>query len=296
VKWPAPILAGRAAFAGERIGGCGERRRELARSEGVQGAEASSELDGGQAALTVEPAEEIRGRALPFLGVAFEATRDEVAAGSAAATGERHYVVETPNEGRGPPLTIKASAALARMDGQAQGLTLEKIRRLVRGRARPRSRAASRANLAGQAHLDQVTSPAALHQAQHAPREEAAQRIARGPGGEPHTTCQPGNGEAQARAAFQVAMAEQVRIDGTLCDGQAQPRDEKILELFPDLFGVGFFVFHGSGPEHAGAGVPAAKGDLGRPEREVDSRQLTVKREDKDLTQTRALPAMAISR
>ena len=45
----------RAAFAGERIGGGGERRRELAGGHG------------GQAALAVEPAEEIRGEAVPFL-------------------------------------------------------------------------------------------------------------------------------------------------------------------------------------------------------------------------------------
>jgi hypothetical protein len=35
--------------------------------------------------------------------------------------------------------------------------------------------------------------------------------------------------------------------------------------LFPEVFGVGFFVFHGLGPEHTGAGAPAAKGDLVRP-------------------------------
>jgi len=51
------------------------------------------------------------------------------------------------------------------MDGLTQRLTLEKIRHLVRDSARRRSRAASRANLLGQAHLDQVTGPTALHQA-----------------------------------------------------------------------------------------------------------------------------------
>jgi len=37
-----------------------------------------------------------------------------------------------------------------------------------------------------------------------------------------------------------------------------QARDEIVFQLFPDVFGVGLFVFHGSGPEHAGAGVRAA--------------------------------------
>jgi hypothetical protein len=73
------------------------------------------EFDGGQAALAVEPAEEIRGGAFPFLGIAFEAARDEVFVGSAAAAGERHDVVEAANEGRGAPQTIKATAARAWM-------------------------------------------------------------------------------------------------------------------------------------------------------------------------------------
>jgi hypothetical protein len=39
-------------------------------------------------------------------------------------------------------------------------------------------------------------------------------------------------------------MPEKVRIDSTLCDGQAQAWDEKILELFPDVFDVELFDFH----------------------------------------------------
>ncbi len=60
-------------------------------------------------------------------------------------------------------------------------------------------------------------------------------------------------------------MAQKMRIDRAVDDGEAQPGNEMVFELFPDLCGVGFFVFHGSGPEHAGAGVRAAKRDLGRP-------------------------------
>jgi len=40
-----------------------------------------------------------------------------------------------------------------------------------------------------------------------------------------------------------------MRIDGALDDGEAQPGDEKILELLPEVFGVGLFVFHGLGLE-----------------------------------------------
>ena len=39
-------------------------------------------------------------------------------------------------------------------------------------------------------------------------------------------------------------MAEEMRIDGAVGDGEAQPGNEKVFEVFPDLSGVGFFVFH----------------------------------------------------
>jgi hypothetical protein len=58
------------------------------------------------------------------------------------------------------------------MDGLTQRLTLEKIRHLVRDSARRRSRDASRANLLGQAHLDQVTGPTALQSSKRKDREK----------------------------------------------------------------------------------------------------------------------------
>jgi len=95
-------------------------------------------------------------------------------------------------------------------------------------------------------------------------------------------------------------VAQKTRIDGAVDNGEAQPRDEKILELFPDEFGVRLFDFHGSAPAHAGAGARAAKGDLGRPgqKEKVDNpdrvgifdRQLTGKRRDKDLKQRAQSP------
>jgi len=39
-------------------------------------------------------------------------------------------------------------------------------------------------------------------------------------------------------------VAQEMRIDGAVNDGEAQPRDEQVFQLFPDLCGVGFFVFH----------------------------------------------------
>ncbi len=67
---------------------------EFAGGEGVEGAEAGGELGGGQAALAVEAAEKIVGRLFSFLGVAFHATRDQVAVGIAPQARLRHDVVQ----------------------------------------------------------------------------------------------------------------------------------------------------------------------------------------------------------
>src|SRR5258708_32223894 len=90
VKW-------REAFAGERIGGWGKERRELAGGEGVEGAEAGGEFEGGQATLAVEPAEEIGGGSLPLFRVALEAAGEEVAVGVAPGLNAGHDMVEGPH-------------------------------------------------------------------------------------------------------------------------------------------------------------------------------------------------------
>jgi hypothetical protein len=73
----------------------------------------------------------------------------------------------------------------------------------------------------------------------------------------------PGNGKAEAGLPFEATVPQKRRIDGVVDDGEAQARDEKILELFPDVFGVGLFVFHRQ----------IQSGNFGK---EVNSRQLTV--------------------
>ncbi len=72
----------------------GEGRTEFAGGEGVEGAEAGGQFGGGQAALAVEAAEKIVGGLFSFLGVAFHATRDQVAVGIAPQTRLRHDVVQ----------------------------------------------------------------------------------------------------------------------------------------------------------------------------------------------------------
>jgi hypothetical protein len=55
---------------------------------------------------------------------------------------------------------------------------------------------------------------------------------------------QPKDRKPQLRLPFQVAVPDEVGINGAVYDGQAQPRDKKIFELLPDEFGVGLFGFH----------------------------------------------------
>jgi hypothetical protein len=73
-----------------RIGSAGQRRRELAGGEGVEGAEAASEFGIAQPALTVKPSQKVDGGAFSFLGIAFQTTRDQVPVGIAAELDAGH--------------------------------------------------------------------------------------------------------------------------------------------------------------------------------------------------------------
>src|SRR6266404_6697943 len=108
------LLVGR--WLGDRNYG----RAKLARGEGVEGAEADGEFGGGQAALAVEAAEKIVGGLFPFLGVAFHAAGDQVAVGIAPQPRLRHDMVQALHYRRRAAQTVKALAALARVDGLAQ--------------------------------------------------------------------------------------------------------------------------------------------------------------------------------
>ena len=55
---------------------------------------------------------------------------------------------------------------------------------------------------------------------------------------------EPGHGKAEPELAFEAAVPHEIRVDGTVGGGEAELRDEMVLELFPDQFGVGFFCFH----------------------------------------------------
>jgi len=114
------------------------------------------------------------------------------------------------------------------------------------GQARYRGQAGAKAaNLIGQAHVNNVAGFAATDEAEHTEDDEAADRFTHGAGADANAAGEPGHGEAELELAFETAVADEMRIDGAVGDGQAQAREEKVLELFPKMLDIQFFAFHG---------------------------------------------------
>ncbi len=128
----------------------------------------------------------------------------------------------------------------------AQRLALQEIRFLeVDGTGRPQPHwSAGSANLLGQAHLEQVAGLPPFHNTQSALRHEAAHGTARSRAAEASSVGDPGNRKAEAEPPFQAAVPQEMRIDGAVDHGKAQARHEIVFQVFPELFGVRFFVFH----------------------------------------------------
>ncbi|SRR5229473_4212417 len=227
-----------------------KRRAEFAGDEGVQGAEAGGKLDGGQAALAAEPAEKVRSGAAPFEGVALETAGDEVAVGIILDVHPWDYVVEAAHLGCKPAPAVKTTAAFPDVDGPTAISMFEEVELLEGVVASGDQRAggnwsgAGGRKLLGQANLDHVTLFAAFYQAQDTAGDEAADGPAHGVVSEAGTTSEPRNGKAETTLSFEAAVTEEMRIDDAVRRGQAQTR-RKVLELFPRLFGVWFFVCHG---------------------------------------------------
>jgi hypothetical protein len=233
-------------------------RGKLAGGEGVKGAETGVELGGGQAALAVKPAEKIGGGTLAFERIAFETGGNQVAIGVAPGTDAGHDVVEALDTRVGAAQTIKTMAAFAKVDGLAQGAGLEEVEFFQAGQLRLAGEAADRdgarhggqagtkaANFIGQEHVNNVAGFTATDEAERTEDDEAADGFTHGAGADADAAGKPGHGEAELELAFETAVADAMRIDGAVGDGQAQPREEEVLKLYPKLFDVQFFAFHG---------------------------------------------------
>jgi len=73
--------------------------------------------------------------------------------------------------------------------------------------------------------------------------DEAADRFTHGAGADANTAGEPGHGEAELELAFETAVADEMGIHGAVSDGQAQSREEKVLELYPKMLDIQFFAF-----------------------------------------------------
>jgi hypothetical protein len=90
-----------------------------------------------------------------------------------------------------------------------------------------------------------VAGFAATDEAERPEDDEAADRFTHGAGADANAAGEPGHGEAELELAFETAVADEMRIDGAVGDGQAQAREEKVLELYPKMLEIQFFAFHG---------------------------------------------------
>ena len=86
---------------------------------------------------------------------------------------------------------------------------------------------------------------AATNEAERTEDDEAADGFTDGAGADADAAGEPGHGEAELEPAFETAVADEMRIDGAVGDGQAKAREEEVLELYPEMLDVQFFAFHG---------------------------------------------------
>ena len=160
-------------------------------------------------------------------------------------------MIEAPGCGGKTAQAVKTAAAFSDVNGAPQRRGLEEVEIVEiessctdSGAARKPARA-SGTHLLGETHVDHMTGLAALDETQDTVGDEAAHSPANGVGGETRTTSEPEDGELEAKLSLQAAVAEEMRVNNTVGGGQAEARGQEILELFPHLFGVGFFGWHG---------------------------------------------------
>jgi len=170
---------------------------------------AGVELGRGQAAQAIEAAQKIFGGRFSLLRVALDATGDEIAVGIAASTDVRDDMVEDSPAGGESPQTIKAQAALARMNGLAPAAHLQEIHLLEVAAAGPPREAGGRSvlvwrgvYLVRQKDFYQVASLGAVNQAQRALGGETTHGVANGRAREVNTTGEPDDRKTELALAF----------------------------------------------------------------------------------------------
>ena len=152
-----------------------ENGAELAGGEIVERLETANQFGAGYTAFTIERAQEVRGGALAFAGIAFSAARHQVAVRVGTELGARYDVVEALHLRADAAEAVKADAPFAGMDGLAElggahkidFLEVATVRR-GNGHACLGSASAGAGNLFGQANVHHVTRFAALDQPQGA--------------------------------------------------------------------------------------------------------------------------------
>jgi hypothetical protein len=92
---------------------------------------------------------------------------------------------------------------------------------------------AKAANLIRQEHVNDVASFAATDEAERTEDDEAADGFTHGAGADADAAGKPGHGEVELVPAFEAAVADEMRIDGAVGDGEVEEREEEVLALYP---------------------------------------------------------------
>jgi len=202
---------------------CGKGWTKFKGCESVESAETQGQFDGGQAAFAVERAEKVGCGAATLAGIALDAAGDEAAVGIIVKFDARNDVVEAAQCGGEATPVVKAEAALTVVDSIAESAALQEVLLLETVAASGqewlgrKSAGADGANLRGQADLDRVARLAAFDEAQNTARDEAAHGPAHRVVSDTSTASEPRNGEAQTKLSLEAALAEEMRINDSVC-------------------------------------------------------------------------------
>ncbi len=104
-----------------------EARAEFAGGEGIQAAEAGGKLDLGQAALAMQPPEEISRGEIVFLAVALVTAGNQVAPGIIPELCKRDDVIQAAGCASNAAQTIETAAAFSGMNSAAQRRMFQKV-------------------------------------------------------------------------------------------------------------------------------------------------------------------------